>query len=173
MNKDMFKFKLKTAILARTVLVILIVKIAETSGSQPDDQTLLSEFSIKSIHKYLDKGNNCSQVIDYFLQRAYTYNPKLNAIISFSSRVKAEALELDEGKSNALHSIRGQLHCVPVMVKDIVDVKSLPTSGGIKALRYSIPNQDALVVKRLRQEGALIVAKNNLAEMASGERQAN
>lgn len=151
------------------LIQLVIIQLVQITISQHQDQ--LSEFSIKSIHTYIANGHNCSQVIDYFLQRAYVYNPKLHALISFNSLAKSEALELDEYYWGSDRRMKGRLHCVPVLVKDNVDVKGLPTTGGIKALRYSIPNRDSLVIERLRREGALIVAKANLAELASSDRQ--
>jgi amidase len=129
----------------------------------------LSDFSVKSVHDFLlDDSGSCSKVVDYFLERSYKYNPKLNAIITFNSRLKADALKIDEEYQKS--GFKGRLHCVPIIVKDNIDVKELPMTGGIKALRYSIPNRDALVVKRLKDEGALVLAKSNLAELAAGER---
>lgn len=145
----------------------------------------LTDFSIRSVHEFIRAGGTCAQVVDFYLERAYRYNPMLNAIITFNPRLKSEALELDQlynmnrksqpnggyyGIGNVNRTMKGRLHCVPVLVKDNVDVKEMPTTGGIKALRYLIPNKDALVVKRLRDEGAIIVAKTNLAELGAGER---
>lgn len=127
------------------------------------------EFKVSSIHKLIQNRNaTCKDIIKYFLERAYKYNPKLNAIINFNSKAISEAIELD--KAYCLNEqFVGRLHCVPVIVKDNIDVKNLPTTGGIKALRYSIPNKDANVIARLRAEGAIVIAKSNLAEMAFGE----
>lgn len=146
-----------------TIFIIGIFFVAQSSAQ-------LSEFSVKSVHEFIRKGGNCSKVVDYYLERAYRYNPMLNALIMFNSRLKSEALELDDYYWRNNGQMKGRLHCVPVLVKDIVDVNGMPTTGGIKALRYSIPNRDALVVTRLKNEGGLIVAKANLAELAAGNR---
>jgi Asp-tRNA(Asn)/Glu-tRNA(Gln) amidotransferase A subunit family amidase len=58
---------------------------------------------------------------------------------------------------------------IPIIVKDNIDVRQIPTTGGIKALRYSVPNIDASVIEKLRVEGAIVIAKANLAELASGK----
>ena len=55
------------------------------------------------------------------------------------------------------------------MVKDNIDVRKIPTTGGIKALRYSIPNTDAIIIEKLRLEGAIVIAKSNLAKLGSGK----
>lgn len=135
-----------------------------------DVSAVLSDLSIKSIHEFIGRGNNCSRVVDFYMERAYRYNSTLNALITFNGRAKSEAIELDEYYWRHQGRLKGRLHCVPVLVKDNVDVSGMPTTGGIRALRHSIPNRDALVVKRMRLEGAVVVAKVNLAELAAGER---
>lgn len=160
---------------SKILLVLIVIMIGVVHSSKPS-VSKLSQFSIRSIHEFLEAGGNCTQVVDYYLERAYRYNPTLNALISFNSRLKSEAIELDEHynhrrhRSGGRHMMKGRLHCVPVLVKDNVDVKEMSTTGGIRALRYSIPNKDAFVVKRLRDEGGLIIAKTNLAELGFGSR---
>lgn len=165
------------------ISIVIAQQLQQLEKHHSNNNNKLTDFSIHSVHEFIRAGGSCAQVVDFYLERAYRYNPMLNAIISFNPRLKSEAIELDElynanrrrhqgryygGYANG--TMKGRLHCVPVLVKDNVDVKEMPTTGGIKALRYSIPNKDALVVKRLRDEGALIVAKTNLAELGAGER---
>lgn len=75
-------------------------------------------FKISYIHELIiKKGYNCTDIIDYFLERAYTYNPKINAIISFNPNAKAEALKQDIYYRENQKPI-GKLHCIPTLVKD-------------------------------------------------------
>ncbi|HTX53555.1 MAG TPA: amidase family protein, partial [Candidatus Baltobacteraceae bacterium] len=62
----------------------------------------------------------------------------------------------------------GPLHCVPVLLKDNFDTADMPTTVGSKNLEKSVPLADGTVVKKLRQAGALILAKMNMHELASG-----
>lgn len=124
-------------------------------------------FKISTIHNQIKSGKNCSQIIDYFLKRCYTYNTNLNAIISFNPTARLDALKLDDYYAKNTKLI-GKLHCIPTIIKDNIDISGMSTTGGIKALRYSIPNQDASIVKLLKAEGAILIAKSNLAELAHG-----
>ncbi len=63
---------------------------------------------------------------------------------------------------------RSPLHGIPIVLKDNIDTADMPTTGGSVLLEGSIPPDDAFVVKKLRAAGAVIVAKANLSEFASG-----
>lgn len=124
------------------------------------------EFKVSSIHNLIQNHNwTCVDVITYFLHRAHKYNRDLNVIISYNQKALTEAFYLDEYYDKN-HKLASALHCIPVLIKDNIDVKGIPTTGGINALRYSIPNKDAVVVENLREFGAIILAKTNLVEMA-------
>jgi Asp-tRNA(Asn)/Glu-tRNA(Gln) amidotransferase A subunit family amidase len=132
-----------------------------------------SNFNIETIHAKIQSGEaKCSEIVDYFLERAYAYNKNLNAIISYNPTARLDAKYLDEYYENNTRQRRpgfiGKLHCVPTIIKDNIDIKGMPTTGGIRPLRYSIPNQDATIVKRLKAQGVIILGKSNLAELAHG-----
>jgi aspartyl-tRNA(Asn)/glutamyl-tRNA(Gln) amidotransferase subunit A len=97
------------------------------------------------------------------------YNPNVNAIISINPKALSKAVELDNYffKNNKLS---GKLHCIPIIVKDNIDVAGIATTAGVNALRNSVPNKNALVVDRLQAEGAIFISKGNLAEFAIGSR---
>lgn len=126
------------------------------------------EFKISYVHDLIvNKNWTCYDVVGVFLKRSYVYGPKLNAIVNFNSRALADALELDEYRAK-YGRLKGKLHCVPVAIKDIVDVAGIATTGGILALRNSVPRKDAPVVEALREHGAIFVHKTNLGELANG-----
>ena len=60
------------------------------------------------------------------------------------------------------------LHGVPISVKDLYDLKGVPTTAGSKVFAYRTPKEDATAVKNLKDAGALIVGKTNLHEFAFG-----
>lgn len=127
------------------------------------------EFKVSFVHDLIENKNwKCTDIINYFHQRAYKYNPKIHAIINFNPNAIAEAISIDDNY-RVNKKLVGRLHCIPILVKDIIDVQSMPTTGGIKALRNSVPNKNAVIIDRLKNEGAIVLAKANLAEMAFSE----
>ena len=96
---------------------------------------------------------------------AYDKNgPAINAVITLNPKALAEAKALDAERKAG--KIRGPLHGIPIVLKDNYDTFDLPTTAGSQMLDGSIPPKDAYVVKKLRDAGAIILAKVNLSEFA-------
>lgn len=109
------------------------------------------------------------QLVDAYLARIAAYEqagPGLNALIRLNPNARSEAAERDAERRQG--RIRGSLHGIPVIIKDNYDTGDMPTSGGSLALANSRPAHDAFVVKKLRDAGAIILAKSNLHELAAG-----
>jgi len=105
-----------------------------------------------------------------YLARIAAYDqagPKLNAIILLNPNALAEARALDVERKAG--KVRGPLHGIPVLVKDNFDTFDLSTTGGSIGFKGSPPPaHDAYMVKKLRDAGAIIIAKTNMDEMARG-----
>ncbi len=92
--------------------------------------------------------------------------PSLHAVITLNPQALEQARALDaERKAKGR---RSPLHGIPVVLKDNYDTFDMPTTGGSVLLEGSIPSKDAFVVKKLRDAGAIILAKVNMSEFASG-----
>lgn len=94
-------------------------------------------------------------------------NPKLNAFITVmadSALAEAQAAEAEIGRG----LWRGPLHGIPVALKDLIDTAGVRTTAASALYKDRVPAEDAEVVRRLRQAGAVIVGKNNLHECAYG-----
>ncbi|CAF3495554.1 unnamed protein product [Rotaria socialis] len=151
-------------------IILLYVIISILRSESVYSKGTLSEFKVSAIHELLKKGGwNCTDVIEYFIKRAVTYNPIIKALINFNPKAQVEAYDLDASSIMKKKVFKGQLHCIPLIIKDNIDVAGVPSTGGIKALRYSIPNKDAPAIDKLRKEGAIAIAKANMAEMATGD----
>jgi Asp-tRNA(Asn)/Glu-tRNA(Gln) amidotransferase A subunit family amidase len=100
------------------------------------------------------------------LQRIATYDQPtgLNAIVVINPGAVGRARALD--RQYAASGRMKRLHCIPVILKDNYDTADLPTEAGSIALRGANPPDDAFVVKRLRAEDAIVIAKSNMAEWA-------
>ena len=93
--------------------------------------------------------------------------PALNALITLNARALETAAELDRIAAANRSALR-PLHCIPVIVKDNHDTADMPTTGGSLTLAASVPLRDAFVVRKLRDAGAIVLAKANLTELARG-----
>lgn len=113
-----------------------------------------------------DKTVSTKEVLEAYLEQIKKHNPKINAIATLDDEAaRKRAIRADEAIAQG--EIWGQLHGVPITIKDTFETSGLLTTAGYNPLRNYIPSQDATVVARLRQAGAIIIGKSNPAEMAS------
>jgi amidase len=92
--------------------------------------------------------------------------PALNSIIELNPDAESIAANLDRERKDK--GARGPLHGIPILIKDNIDTADrMMTTAGSLALVGSKPSQDAFVVKRLREAGAVILGKTNLSEWAN------
>jgi Asp-tRNA(Asn)/Glu-tRNA(Gln) amidotransferase A subunit family amidase len=130
--------------------------------------TLLDEASVRSIHTALDAGKvTCVQVVQHALDRIEAYDdrgPALQAVIAVNPRAIETAREMD--RADRATRARRPLHCIPVVLKDNFHTADMPTTGGAKTFARLQTRDDGFVVKKLREAGAIIVAKANLHELA-------
>jgi Asp-tRNA(Asn)/Glu-tRNA(Gln) amidotransferase A subunit family amidase len=128
------------------------------------------EASITDLQTALAAGQTTSvELVEAYLARiaAYDhYGPALNALIRLNPNARAEAQRMDDERRRG--RVRGPLHGIPIIIKDNFDTSDLPTSGGSLALANHQTRDDAFVVRRLRDAGAIILAKSNLHELAAG-----
>ena len=81
------------------------------------------DYKVSDIHDLIKNNDlNCTDVISYFLERAIKYNPILHAITNFNNRALEEANKLDKYFFENNHKLIGRLHCIPILVKDNIDV---------------------------------------------------
>ena len=96
------------------------------------------------------------------LDRIERLEPQVNAVVAVEPSALAEARALDQSGA------RGPLFGMPLMVKDNIETRGgLPTTAGSLALKDNVTGRDSPLVARLRQAGAVIVAKTNLSEWAN------
>jgi len=95
---------------------------------------------------------------------AYDQTTELNSLILVNPNALKEADQQDQ-EFKRTHKLR-PLQCIAMIVKDNYDTKDLQTTGGSLALKSFVPAQDASMVKKIREAGAIILAKSNMAEWA-------
>ncbi|HYM23647.1 MAG TPA: amidase, partial [Vicinamibacterales bacterium] len=105
------------------------------------------------------------RLTNIYLSRIERLDSKVRAIITLTSdhalaRAKAADAEIAAGK------YRGPLHGIPYGVKDLLDTKDIPTTYGAEPFRNRVPNADSVVVRRLNEAGAVMLAKLSLGALA-------
>lgn len=113
-----------------------------------------------------DRQVSAIEVLEAHLAQIARYNPKLNAICTLDeANARIRAKQADEALSKGENW--GELHGVPVTVKDIFETAGLRTTAGYIPLKDYVPQADATVVGRLKAAGAIILGKTNMAELAA------
>ena len=139
-------------------------------GGSAAETFALSTATIADINAAFDAGTLTSEkLVALCLARIAAYDeagPKLNAVLALNPKALDEARALD--RERKAKGRRSPLHGIPVVLKDNVDTRDLPTTAGSFALAGSHPPDDAFIVKKFREAGAIILAKLNMSELASG-----
>jgi amidase len=110
----------------------------------------------------------CRTLVQAYLDRIDAYDkrgPALNAIQHVNARALLEADSLDAVLR--ARGPRGPMHCVPVLLKDQIETRDMPTTYGSAIFKDFVPRRDATAVKRLEAAGAIIIAKTTMGEFAS------
>jgi len=126
----------------------------------------LSETTIDRLQELMASGELTSRAItEWCLDRIAAVDPMLGSIIETNPEALDIADRLDAERAEG--RLRGPLHGVPVALKDNIDTHDrMTTTAGSLALEGSIPPQDSFVAARLREAGAVLVAKANMSEWA-------
>ena len=153
-----------------TVGVLALLTIGSLSAAASAQTLTPSSATIEDLNAAFDAGTLTSErLVELYLARIEAYNqqgPALNAILWLNDAALATARALDAERTAS--GPRSPLHGIPVVLKDNIDTFDMPTTAGSLLLVGSIPPDDAFIVKKLRDAGAIILAKLNMSEFASG-----
>ncbi|TKD68862.1 amidase [Pseudalkalibacillus hwajinpoensis] len=127
----------------------------------------LEQSTIIDLQQAMFKGELTSnQLVRFYLEQIAKYNPHINAVLE----VNPDALFIAESLDRERKQIgsRGLLHGIPILLKDNINTgDSMHTSAGSSALSHSFGREDAFLVKKLREAGAVILGKANMTEWAN------
>lgn len=159
----------RTSLLAVAVFFSGVTLSAQTVTAQERSGGFrVEEATIAQIHAAFRTGSlSCRALTAEYLASIEARDkrgPALNAIVVTNRRAIEVADSLD--RVRAAGGAMAPLHCIPVIVKDNFETIDLPTTGGSLALEGWQPPQDATMVRLVRDAGAIILAKSNLAEWA-------
>ena len=131
------------------------------------DSFELVEATVAEVHDAIERGElTAERLVDRYLERIRAYDDDLNAILTVNDDAPRRAARLDSRFET--DGFVGPLHGVPVVLKDNHNTHDMPTTAGASGLADLVPPTDAAVVKRLRDAGAVVVAKANLQELSFG-----
>ena len=129
----------------------------------------LLEATVDDVHAAFASGElTCRALVQGYLDRIAAYDqagPALNAVQTVNADALARADELDAAHAGG--GLSGPLHCVPVLLKDQVETREMPTTYGSALFDGFVSGRDATIVVRLEAAGAIVLAKTNMGEFAS------
>lgn len=158
--------------MAKVLILFFVISgcVSCTTSSTPlsaGDNFDVVELTIEQTHEALRLNKiSCENLTRIYLNRikAYDEPTTLNAIIYINPNAINKARLLD--KKFSRQGVMGKLHCIPVILKDNFDTADMPTEAGSIALQGSLPPDDSFMVKKLREQDAIIIAKSNMGEWA-------
>ena len=140
--------------------------------AEPKQGFSLVEARISDIQDSVRSGEvSCRSVVEGYIQRIGVYDKArgINAITVINPKAIERADEVDRAIQN--EETLPDLFCAPLLIKDNFDTHDMATTGGSIALKDSYPPDDAFMVRKLREAGAIVLAKTNMAEWAFSPRQ--
>jgi Asp-tRNA(Asn)/Glu-tRNA(Gln) amidotransferase A subunit family amidase len=154
--------------MTRLLLCAALTLLLAPALPRAQDPFRVEETTIAQVHAAMTSGQvTCRRLVDTYLRRIEAYDkagPALNAIVLVNDEARAAADDLD--RRFARGGLVGPLHCVPTVVKDNFETIGLQTAAGSLALEGFEPDRDAFQVKRIKEAGAIVLAKSNMAEWA-------
>jgi Asp-tRNA(Asn)/Glu-tRNA(Gln) amidotransferase A subunit family amidase len=124
--------------------------------------------TIPELQEAMEAGDlTAVELVDFYLARIAAYDeagPSVNSFVLVNPNAleTAAALDAERAKSGP----RGMLHGIPLVIKDNLNTRDMATTAGSKELRGWEPGDDAFVVRKLREEGAIILGKTNTPDWA-------
>ncbi len=158
---------LLTLVLASLALSVGRDVAAQGGGHRPSFEVW--EKTIPELQAALEAGNVTSrELVELYTDRIEAYDqagPRLNSIRDLNRRARQIAHRLDQDRRHGRGG--GPLFGIPIVLKDNIATEDQPTTAGSLALEGAVPIDDAFITKKLREAGAVILAKANLTEFAN------
>jgi Asp-tRNA(Asn)/Glu-tRNA(Gln) amidotransferase A subunit family amidase len=142
------------------------VRTPGTSISLPANDQDIAFAPVSQLSRWIEARQLTSERLTHiYLDRLKQFDPKLRCVITLTSDFAlSQAIRAD--REIAAGHYRGPLHGIPWGAKDLLDTAGIPTTYGAEPYRNRVPTQDAVVVKRLHEAGAILVAKLSLGALA-------
>jgi Asp-tRNA(Asn)/Glu-tRNA(Gln) amidotransferase A subunit family amidase len=151
--------------------LICLVSFLPGEGRSQTKPFRLSEATIQDVHDAYKSGRlTARQLVQLYLNRIEAFDkkgPSLNTIITINPQALQEADRLDAAFKTS--GLTGALHGIPVILKDQMDAKGMPTTLGSILFKNYYPDRDSFVAEKLRKAGAILLAKTTLGELGGGD----
>ena len=148
-----------------TFSILALLLITSCKNESVDTKINVEELTIAKIHEAYKNGEfSAEELVNAYLDRINELDTFTNAITAINPEAIKRAIQSDSlyKKTGNLKPLQG----IPILVKDNINVEGLPTTAGSLALKDYIPDDDAFIIKKLKDAGAIILAKTNMAEWA-------
>jgi amidase len=143
--------------------------LKQAAANERDFQIV--DATIEQIHSAFKAGTlTARRLVQMYLDRIETYDrngPTINSVIALNPDALAEADRLDAAFKSG--GAVGPLHGIPLIIKDQVDVKGMPTTLGSVLFEGFSPERDGFVIQRLKKAGAILIGKATLGELGGGD----
>jgi Asp-tRNA(Asn)/Glu-tRNA(Gln) amidotransferase A subunit family amidase len=135
-------------------------------GPLPANDEDIAYAPVTKLSRWIEQRKLTStRLTQIYLQRLKQWDPKLRCVITLTAdRAMTQAKQADSEIASGRY--RGPLHGIPWGAKDLLDTAGIPTTYGAEPYRNRVPREDAVVVKRLDNAGAVLVAKLSLGALA-------
>ncbi len=142
------------------------VRSDHNSESLPEDDESIAYAPVTQLSRWIENRELSSErLTKIYLERLRRFNPQLRCVITLTAeRALTQARQLDHEMATGRY--RGPLHGIPWGAKDLLDTAGIPTTYGAEFYRNRLPKEDATVVQRLDEAGAVLVAKLSLGALA-------
>jgi amidase len=111
---------------------------------------------------------SCVEVMTAYLDHIDKINPRVNAIVALQGRVSLLAQSEERDRQLARGELMGPLHGFPLAVKDLMPVRGIRMTMGSPILKDFVPEEDGVMVERLRRAGGIFIGKTNTPEFGLG-----
>jgi amidase len=159
-----------TTIVAASCTTATPDKKVDSSDAPFTDDFELNEVTIDTLQqKMKNKELTSRSITEKYLKRIDDIDkagPKLNAVIEINPDALSNADAMDKERADG--KVRGPLHGIPVLIKDNINTgDKMMTTAGAAALIGNVVKDDAFIIKKLREAGAVLLGKTNLSEWAN------
>jgi hypothetical protein len=142
------------------------IRSKKDPGPLPANDADIAFAPLTQLSRWIESRKLTSErLTNLYLDRLQRFDPKLRCVITLTRDLALQQARNADAEI-ATGRYRGPLHGIPYGVKDLLDTAGIPTTWGAEPYRNRVPAKDATVVERLREAGAVLVAKLSLGALA-------